>query len=237
MQVVALGHAHAVLGADRAVVLLHGLEHPLIDRRALGEELVLGQALRLENVQMQVAVADMAEPHHFEVRVVFLNDAVDIVEERRHLADSHRDVVLVRRPVADGFRDVLAQLPQVLQLLLALAHHAIQYPALLDAVLEGFQGLVGHFLGGRLELQQGIERAVGLKSRRHIAARQHLGQGFVGEELEGGQVQLVLEGMQHRHDRIEVRGTEHHGSKVLRRPLQTHGRLDNKAQGAFGADE
>ncbi len=195
MQVVALGHAHAVFGADRAVVLLHGLEHPLIDRRALGEELVLGQALGLENVQVQVAVADMAEPDDLEVRVVFANDAVDIRGgSAGTLANSDRDVVLVRRPVADGFRDVLAQLPQVLQLLLALAHHAIEHPALLDAVFEGGQSRFGDLLGGGLEFQQCVERTIGLEGRRHIAAGQHLGQGLVGEELEGGQVQLVLEG-------------------------------------------
>ena len=186
---------------------------------------------------MQVAVADVAEPYHLEIRVVLADDAVDVVEERRHLAHGDRNVVLVRGPVADGLGDVLAQLPQVLQLLLALAHHAIQHPALLDAVLEGFQSLVGHFLGGRLELQQGIERAVGLESRRHVATGHDLGQRLVGEELERGQVELALKGMQHRHDRIEVRGAEHHGGEVLRCAIQTHGGLDNKAQGAFSADK
>ena len=39
----------------------------------------------------------------------------------------------------------------------------------------------------------------------NIAAFEDLGQALVGEELERGQVELALEGMQHRHDRIEVR--------------------------------
>ncbi|MNQ74013.1 hypothetical protein D3C85_887610 [compost metagenome] len=179
----------------------------------------------------------MAEPDDLELRIVLSDDGVDIVEEGRHLADGHRDVVLVRRPVADGFRDVFAQLPQVLQLLLALAHHPVEHPALLDAMLEGGQGRFGHRLAGRLELQQRIERALGVERRRHVAAGHDLGQGLVGEELEGGQVQLVLEGVQHRHDRIEIGRAEDHGGEVLRRAIQAHGGLDHEAQGAFGADE
>ena len=186
---------------------------------------------------MQVAVADMAEPDHLEVRVVVADDAVDVVQEGRHLADGDRDVVLVRGPVADGLGDVLAQLPQVLQLLLALAHHAVQHPALLDAVLEGLQGLVGHFLGARLELQQRVERAIGVEGRRHVATGQDLGQGLVGEELEGGQVQLALEGVQYRHDRVEVRGAEDHRGEVLRRALQAHGRFHDKSERTLGADK
>src|SRR5690606_11369810 len=37
MQVVALGHADPVLGGNRAVVFLHGLENPGVDRGALGK--------------------------------------------------------------------------------------------------------------------------------------------------------------------------------------------------------
>ncbi|MNZ63900.1 hypothetical protein D3C78_820550 [compost metagenome] len=139
--------------------------------------------------------------------------------------------------MGDGLGDVLAQLPQVLQLLLALAHHAVQHPALLDAVLEGGQGVVGDFFRGGLELQQRIEGALGLERSRHVATAQHLGHGLVGEELEGGEVQLALEGVQHRHDGVEVRRAEDHGGEVLRRTIQAHGGFDHEAQGAFGADE
>src|SRR3989344_5741781 len=59
-QVVALGHAHAVFGGDRAVVLRHGFEHPLVHGGALGKELVLAQVFRLEDVQVQDAVAEMS---------------------------------------------------------------------------------------------------------------------------------------------------------------------------------
>ncbi|MNN22234.1 hypothetical protein D3C81_1355850 [compost metagenome] len=137
----------------------------------------------------------------------------------------------------DGFRQVLAQFPQVFQLGLALAHHPVQHPALLDAVLEGGQGFVGDLLGAGLELQQRIERAIGLERRRHIATAHDLGQALVGEELEGGQVELALEGMQHRHDRVEVRRAQHHGGEVARGAVQAHGRLDHKAQRALGTDE
>ncbi len=168
---------------------------------------------------------------------MFADDRIDFLEEGRHLADGDRDVVLVRCPVTDGLGDVLAQLPQVLQLLLALAHHAVEHPALLDAMLEGRQCLVGALVGGGLEFQQRVERAVGFERGRHVATRQHLGQRLVGEELEGGQIQLVLEGVQHRHDRVEIRGAQHQRGEVGRLTLQAHGRLDDEAQGALGADE
>ncbi len=186
---------------------------------------------------MQVAVADMAEPDDLEIRVVFANDRIDFLEEGRHLADGDRDVVLVRCPMTDGLGDVLAQLPQVLQLLLALAHHAVEHPALLDAMFEGRQRLLGTLLGGGLEFQQRVERAVGLERRRHVTAAEHLGQRLVGEEFEGGQVQLVLEGVQHRHDRVEIGGAQHQRGEVGRLTLQAHGGLDNEAQRALGADE
>src|SRR5690606_22287837 len=116
----------------------------------------------------------------------------------------------VWRPVADGFGDVFAQLPEVLQLLLALAHHAVDHPAFVDAMLEGRQGLVGTLLGGRLELQQRVEGRAGFERRWYVAAAEDLVQALVGEELEGGQVQLVLEGVQYRHDRVEIRRAQHH---------------------------
>ena len=104
-------------------------------------------------------------------------------------------------------------------------------------MLEGGQGRFGDFLGGGFEFQQGVERAIGFKGRWHVATGHDLGQGLVGEEFEGGQVQLVLEGMQHRHDRVEVRGAEDHCGEVLRRAVQAHGGFDDKAQRAFGADK
>ena len=186
---------------------------------------------------MQVAVADMAEPDDLEIRVMLADDGINLPQEGRNLADGDRDVVLVRRPVGNGLGDELAQLPQVLQLLLALAHHPVQHPALLHAVLEGRQRLVCHLLADRLELQQGIEGTIGVKRRRYITTGQYLGHGLVGEELESGQIQLALEGVQYRHDRVEVRRAQHHGGEVLGCPLQAHGGLHDEAQGAFGADE
>src|SRR5450830_565 len=236
-QVIALGHAHTVLGGDRAVVLRDGFEHPLVHGGALGEELVLAQVFRLEDVQVQVAVADMAEPDNFEVGVVFTDDRVNFLQECRYFRYRYRNVVLVRRPVGNGLGDVLAQLPQVVQLGFALAHHAVQHPALLDAVLEGFQGVVGDFFGGGFEFQQCVERAFGLERRRHVTTTKDFGQGLVGEKLESGQVQLALERVQHRHDRVEVGGRGHLKKEIFRRTVQAHGGFHDKTQGAFGADE
>ena len=186
---------------------------------------------------MQIAVADVPEPDDLKIRVVLADDSIDIVQESRHLADRHGDIVLVGRPVGDGFRDEFAQLPQILQLLVALAHHAVNHPALLDAVLECRQRFVGYILVQRLKLQQGVERAIRLERRRHIAPAHDLGHRLVGKKLEGGQIQLALERVQHRHDGIEIRRAQDHRGEVLRRPLQAHGRFNNKAQRAFGADK
>ena len=43
--------------------------------------------------------------------------------------------------------------------------------------------------------------------------------------------------MQHRHDGIEIRRTQHQRGQVLWRTGQTHGGLDNKAQCALGTNE
>ena len=75
-------------------------------------------------------------------------------------------------------------------------------------MLEGFQGVVGDFFGGGFEFQQGVERALGFERRRHIATAEDFGQGLVREELKGRQVELALERVQHRHDRVEIGGAE-----------------------------
>ncbi len=186
---------------------------------------------------MQVAVADVAVPEHFEVGVVAGDDGVDVGKEGRYLGNRDGDVVLVGRPVRDGLRDVFAQFPQVLQLLVALAHHAIDHPAFVDAMLEGRQRLFSTGFGGRLEFQQRVERRAGLEGCGNVATAENLVQAFVGEKLEGSEVQLVLEGVQHRHDRIEVRRAQYHGGEVGWLAFQAHGGFNDEAQGAFGADE
>ncbi|MCY1187967.1 hypothetical protein D3C81_1864800 [compost metagenome] len=59
-----------MLGRNRPVVTLDDLEHPLVDLGTRSEEVVLAHMLRLEDVQVQVAVTNMAVPHHFIVRVM-----------------------------------------------------------------------------------------------------------------------------------------------------------------------
>ncbi|MNN12877.1 hypothetical protein D3C81_1258860 [compost metagenome] len=186
---------------------------------------------------MQVAVTDVAIPDHFEIRIVFFDDRIDISQKCWHFRDSDRDIVFVGCPVRDGFGDVLAQFPQVLQLLLALTHHTVEHPTLFHAVLKRGQGRVSHFFSAGFKLQQGIERARGIERRGNIATAHDLGQGLVGKEFEGGQVELVAKRVKHRHDRVEIRGAEHHRRKVVRRTIQTHRRLDHKAQGSFRTDE
>ncbi len=64
-----------------------------------------------------------------------------------------------------------------------------------------------------------------------------MGHGLVGEELEGGQVDVLLEGVQHLHDLAETGGAQHQGGQVPGRPGQAHGGLHHEPQGALRADE
>src|SRR3569833_3406995 len=63
VQYVALHDADAVLGRDRAVVLLHHREHDLVDVAPAGKEGRLVHVFRLIDDVVDVAVADMTEGH------------------------------------------------------------------------------------------------------------------------------------------------------------------------------
>ncbi|KAG0736893.1 hypothetical protein G6F24_018165 [Rhizopus arrhizus] len=45
---------------------------------------------------MQVAVTDVAEPDHVEMRIGLPEQRLGLGQERRHRRDPHRDIVLVR---------------------------------------------------------------------------------------------------------------------------------------------
>src|SRR3546814_4934932 len=79
---------------------------------ALGDECILGQRLRTQHVDMQIAVADVAKPDHFDIWIFTAQQRLHVVQECRHLADPHRHVVLVWAVRSEALGDVLAQPPQ-----------------------------------------------------------------------------------------------------------------------------
>ena len=66
---------------------------------------------------------------------------------------------------------------------------------------------------------------------------QYVGHGLVGKELEGGQVDVLLKGVQDLHHFSEAGGAQHQGGQVFRLAGQFHGGFHHKTQGALGADE
>src|SRR3546814_20638449 len=79
---------------------------------ALGDECILGQRLRTQHVDMQIAVADVAKPDHFDIWIFTAQQRLHVVQECRHLADPHRHVVLVWAVRSEALGDVLVQPPQ-----------------------------------------------------------------------------------------------------------------------------
>ncbi|KAG1169292.1 hypothetical protein G6F35_017328 [Rhizopus arrhizus] len=85
---------------------------------------------------MQVAVTDVAEPDHVELRIGMPDQRLGLGQERRHRRDPHRDIVLVRFVACKRLGDALAQAPQLGGLGVTCTDHAIADPAVAHAVLE-----------------------------------------------------------------------------------------------------
>ncbi len=136
----------------------------------------------------------------------------------------------------DRFGNTFAQLPQLFQLAQRLAHHTVQHPALLHAVLENLHGPFAGVFGKLLEFQQAVERALAVEGFGHPVL-EHMGHGLVGKELKRGQINVLLKRVQHFHDFAETGRAQHQGGQVLGPAGQLHGGLHHEAQGAFGADE
>ena len=73
------GHADTMFGRNRTIVFLNGFKHRLVHCLALGKKRLLAHMLGFENIQVQVAVANVAELDNLKVRVVGLHNRVDIL--------------------------------------------------------------------------------------------------------------------------------------------------------------
>ena len=97
-----------MLGRDAATVAVDHCEQIQAHLPAALKELFNAKVAGLQDVQMQVAVADVTEPHDFEVRIRIVDERRRLGEECRNARDAHRDVVLVRREVGQALGNVFA---------------------------------------------------------------------------------------------------------------------------------
>src|SRR5690606_15312817 len=93
-----------------------------------------------QHADVEVAVADVPEPDHLEAWILPGEQRIGAREERRDLANTHRDVVLVGAMAREALGDSLAQAPQFRGLRLALADHAVARQTGKVAFLENRSG-------------------------------------------------------------------------------------------------
>ena len=224
-----------MLGRNAAAMRLQRLSQQPGHLPALGHELLLGHVVGLEHADVQVAVADVAEPDHLEVRIGLPQQRLGLGQEGRHRRNPHRDVVLVRLVLDRSLGDALAQAPDLRGLGLAAGDHAVGDPALLHAVLERRhrRGCGALLVAG--ELGDHVIRVL-LFHRRLRAVGEHVAQGHVGEELERLQPQPAAELGEHPHQHLERGQRQQHDAGRRRRIGQAHDRLHHDPQGALGAD-
>ena len=234
-EVVLLHQPDAVLGRDAAARLVQQPRQHAGDLGTLRHEVRVVRAVGLQHVDVQVAVADVAEPHHFELRVGRVQQLARAREETRQRRDAHRDVVLVGPVARQRLGDALAQPPQLRRLRFAGGLHAVQHPALLQAVFE--RGQAGGLLRfvGRVVLGHHVVRVNGLE-RVGAAVGQHVPEADVGEELEGLQVQPRAEDREHLHQRLERGQRQQHRLRRGQRPREPQRGLHHDAQRALRAD-
>ena len=124
-QVGALHHADAVLGADAAPARVHRAVDRVGQRGLHGEEGVIGEPLFLRHVDVDVAVAEMAEEHHAHA-VEALGQRLHLAKEGGDFAGRHGHVELVGEPVAaHGLGRRLAHAPDRPRLRLGARDHGI----------------------------------------------------------------------------------------------------------------
>ncbi len=190
-----------MFGGNAAAVALQRREQTLAHVPAFFGE---GRRLHLfwfEDVDVEIAVADMPVPQHLEIGILPPQQPVDFLKQRRHARNSHRDVVFVRLVLADRFADVLAQPPKLLGLLLALADRAINQPALFGALFEQRQRRVRVKPLRILEFGEDVVGRFGIE-RPLQAFFQHVPQRQLREKLEGAQIQLAAQRAVNGHDAV-----------------------------------
>src|SRR5438309_3162848 len=151
--------ADAVLGRDRTA----GGDDEVVDETArfLAARLEPSWHRRRLDVEVDIAVAEMAEGDGARAGIACLDGACRLDDEFGHRRDRHRDVVLEARPLpALRFRDRVAQLPQRLRLRLAGGKEGVRRLAILQRRTQcGFQRRAGvGGVRGRDSLDEDVPR-------------------------------------------------------------------------------
>src|SRR5580704_11640847 len=117
-QQLALHHADAVLGRNRAAIFRDDAVDERVDLVPARQERILVGADRLADVEMEIAVAEMAERTGTRAGDHGLHHRARLLEKVGHRRDRHRNVVLDRAALGFlRFRDRRAQMPERIALL------------------------------------------------------------------------------------------------------------------------
>ncbi len=132
---------------------------------------------------MQVAVADVSEEADLPVRIVLVEDGLELGTKRLERGHGQRDVVLVGKSGrAQALADALAQAPELGRLRGVLGQGAVEDEAALEQRAD--PGLE-RVLVGVLELDQHVAGVGALEGRAHFAVARHAREAAIGEELVG----------------------------------------------------
>jgi hypothetical protein len=164
-----------VLGADRAAARGGKPQHRLVDGVVVG--------VGAEHVDVDVAVAEVAEDDRHRTRSDTLDDRPEVLDEPRQLAQRHPDVHLVRYPGrVERLGVALAQAPQALALAALVGH---------DGVLDARPVERRHQLVGRIAVTGALEQQVRRRAARERERRAEVVEdeldALVGHELGGVQ--------------------------------------------------
>ena len=239
---VALQAADAVLGADRPMKLTHDIVDDVVELlppREIGRGV---GAFRLGQVEVDVAVADMAEGHRPDAGQPFGHPGRGADDKVGDPADRHRDVVLDRARIELRLDDRLADAPQLLGLRAALGDDAVSDQLLFERRFEQpLQQRADAALGlaGR-HLEQDVP---GMRRRQRIDGPGHVNQRQIErrarDQLEGGQ--LIGGGgagvSEERHHILDPGEPEKRGLDFARFRKELHGRGGDDPERAFAADE
>src|SRR5271167_4948632 len=133
---IALEAADAVLGADRARELAHDAVDDVVELLPARQISMPVRTFRLGQVEVDVAVADMAEGHRSDPGQYLGDQESGAVDELGDAADRHRDIVLDRARIILRFDDRLADTPEFFCLRPALGDDPVADETLFESYAE-----------------------------------------------------------------------------------------------------
>lgn len=184
MQIGAFKKPDAVLRADAAVVLFHEGEDVVIDFAGFSEEGRFVHVWRFEDIDVEVAVADVSEEANLPPGVFVSEESFQAFAEVQEMGDGQGDVVFVGHTgCGQAFADGLAKLPKLAGLLTALGQYAVHDDVLHALAYPGFQGL---WVFG-FDFEEGIVAGGGFEGHIPFTVLLYAGQALAGKKLKGAE--------------------------------------------------